>query len=314
MKDKVREESERLARGVLKMMQNGWEPADVLRHLLERLVPQSKMGPKYGDDFIRFGWTWALTGMPHVVVDHKVAASLMSTSIPEDFADQVPLPWPAFIATAPAGLLDKEYECSVLVDNSSPKGDRVRLMFSDHRELDDGQGLVWDICQPWSAYASASAESMYAAAVEDGTAREERRDGDERRRAFMQCVSRFVFGACAEMANRAAEGGHGRRAASESARSCSEPQNWTVRITRPVRVDVRAHVREYVSGHRAGLTTQHLRRGHWRNQPYGPRSALRKFIQIEPCWVGPEDAPIAVRPHVLGGPASVDTTTRVEET
>jgi hypothetical protein len=62
-------------------------------------------------------------------------------------------------------------------------------------------------------------------------------------------------------------------------------------------VDAREYVRAYVAGEKRSIKVQYMRRGHWRNQPCGPRSSLRKFIHIEPHWVGPEAAPIAVRSH-----------------
>jgi len=46
-------------------------------------------------------------------------------------------------------------------------------------------------------------------------------------------------------------------------------------------------------------TVQCVVAGHWKMQPCGPGGSERKRIFIEPYWRGPEDAPIAIRPHVL---------------
>lgn len=52
------------------------------------------------------------------------------------------------------------------------------------------------------------------------------------------------------------------------------------------------------------LTSRHRVRGHWRSQPYGPRSSLRRRIWIEPHWAGPADAPIQTRVEVVNPDAA----------
>lgn len=71
-------------------------------------------------------------------------------------------------------------------------------------------------------------------------------------------------------------------------------------LTQPVRHDFRRAVRQY-SRHGKGRVTnvQCVVSGHWKMQPYGPGRSERKRIFIEPYWRGPEDAPIALRPHKL---------------
>lgn len=43
------------------------------------------------------------------------------------------------------------------------------------------------------------------------------------------------------------------------------------------------------------LKSQHVVRGHWRNQPYGPKRSLRKRVWIEPHWRGPRASEAIVR-------------------
>lgn len=58
---------------------------------------------------------------------------------------------------------------------------------------------------------------------------------------------------------------------------------------------------DYVAGRRGGkLSTQHMVRGHYKMQRHGEGGAQRKWIHVEPYWRGDENAPIAVRSHVLG--------------
>jgi hypothetical protein len=53
----------------------------------------------------------------------------------------------------------------------------------------------------------------------------------------------------------------------------------------------------YMVVRRIPPSVQCLVRGHWKRQPCGHELQDRKWIQIEPYWRGPEDAPIAVRSH-----------------
>jgi hypothetical protein len=43
---------------------------------------------------------------------------------------------------------------------------------------------------------------------------------------------------------------------------------------------------------------RYLVRGHWRQQPYGPKHSLRKLLWIQPFWKGDEDAPVVSTTHV----------------
>jgi hypothetical protein len=64
--------------------------------------------------------------------------------------------------------------------------------------------------------------------------------------------------------------------------------------------DLRPELRRYLSGHRKSPSVQVLVSGHYKMQPYGPKSSLRKLIWREPFWRGPEDSPIPIRSHVFG--------------
>jgi hypothetical protein len=78
----------------------------------------------------------------------------------------------------------------------------------------------------------------------------------------------------------------------------------TYLLSSPVEIDFRPHIRDALEAERAGrkaslLTSQHMRRGHWTHQPYGPESKLRKEIWRKPTWVGPKDSKILLRPHQI---------------
>jgi hypothetical protein len=50
---------------------------------------------------------------------------------------------------------------------------------------------------------------------------------------------------------------------------------------------------------RGPVTVRTLVAGHWKTQPYGPKSTLRKTIWREPFWRGPLEAPEIKTLHVL---------------
>jgi hypothetical protein len=69
-----------------------------------------------------------------------------------------------------------------------------------------------------------------------------------------------------------------------------------------VEIDLRQNMRDYLEGRSKKsfkVTTQFPVHGHWRWQPYGPKSSLRRRQWIEPYWKGPEDGVIPVRTHDL---------------
>lgn len=76
------------------------------------------------------------------------------------------------------------------------------------------------------------------------------------------------------------------------------PAIQTYKLGLPVQVDVREKIKEYLSGERSSApTVRFLVRGHWKNQPCGPKGMDRKWIHVQSYWKG--EGPILVRPHTL---------------
>ena len=89
-------------------------------------------------------------------------------------------------------------------------------------------------------------------------------------------------------------------------RSAIFPVTREFQLTEQVDVDLTEHVRSFQLGERhkgKKLEVQFMVIGHRKMQAHGPGRSLRKQIWVQPYWKGPENAPIAVRPHVLNGPA-----------
>lgn len=67
----------------------------------------------------------------------------------------------------------------------------------------------------------------------------------------------------------------------------------------PVKLDARKVIKEYSMHGGKSPSVQTLVMGHWKMQPHGPRSTLRKRIYRAPYWKGNPAAKIALRPHTL---------------
>jgi hypothetical protein len=98
-----------------------------------------------------------------------------------------------------------------------------------------------------------------------------------------------------------------KRASERRVRNGKLPTGYEFVVGTPVHVRTVDYVRDYIRlgarGTRGSRRVQTLVRGHWKHQPCGTGGTDRKFIHIEPYWRGPEDAPIAVRSHILKGQA-----------
>lgn len=94
------------------------------------------------------------------------------------------------------------------------------------------------------------------------------------------------------------EGAH----ASNAARLRGLPKGTKLAVLgAPVRCDVTEGVRRYLGGEGKSPTVRFMVRGHYRNQAHGPDRSLRKVLWIQPHWKGDDDAPVLVRPRVIGG-------------
>jgi len=299
MKDKNREQYEELAfKAILPRLARGMTQKAIENELYPILSQTKTLRPKDVTDILRWLIWWVTSGMPHVIIDAKLTASFMATSIPAEFAHQVPIPWEDFLLTIPANVLSKSEISCIIRKGSRDSEDGtkfVRVIFLDREAAPERENgaMSWNLSEGWSRFADEpqiekNALDLNGKIIED----------TPRRR--LKLVLRTIFGACAELSNRVGSGGGSTGAIRSRPADIPSEKLWTIRLSRPVKLDCREYVRDFISGERGSIAVRYMRRGHWRNQPYGPKGSLRKFIHIEPHWVGSEDAPIAVRPHVLG--------------
>jgi hypothetical protein len=250
---------------------------------------------------------WADQGFPVIEVGHRLAASLMATSI-HDTSSVIP-PWKAFAIRVPPGVL-------TLTDGKG-NHEPVSKIMAQTLVTKDGK-LVWNYMiqtqttltlwrhgVPHDEIADMDPQEggiqwgdnnlLHGLAV-PATAHDDR---------VNVMAVRLLLGTCLTMSDpahvkRIPPGkGKGR---SRSTAAKNLPNLDRYRLCRPVEVDVRDAVAEYLAGTRKGgaPTVRSLVRGHWRRQACGPHHSERKWVHVEPYWRGPDGAPIAVRDHKVG--------------
>lgn len=214
---------------------------------------------------------WAECGFQVVEPAHKLAASLAASTMPAECVASLELPWRAFLVRIPAGALTEHAMQCLVVKGKLDSHISVLTCLGD-------------------AYLYGYEHSLEGWNLKlDSTVHPEFR--------VQELVGRLVIGICAEMMQHRPS-----IATSSSAVHMKRGHRKlnTFKLTRPVTLDVRAAVRAYARGTGSRPTVQTLVRGHWKLQPWGACGEQRKLIHVEPYWRGPEEAPIAVRPHLVG--------------
>lgn len=253
---------------------------------------------------------WAQSGFPCVEPSAKLAASFAATSIAEDHADAMIVPWPCFAVGVPG---------ATVTDHAGRPIDLILFTECDPRDVGDDGGSAFNrfnmLCMSGLLPIAFSSEpalggfcNRYLTGdIDDGVAihesggvtvvRDEHQAAFESR--FSLATGRILAGTIAELTDpRFSKAIRVGPVAPKLKRG--EPRSWVIRMTRDVRVDCREWLREYLSGTGKKLTVQSMVRGHWKRQPAGPGGLERRLIHVEPYWRGPEDAPIAVRSHRFG--------------
>ncbi len=262
------------------------------------------MGDDCGLQSMRSKAVWAKNGFPFVHIrDAKWCASLCATSVPPELAEMIAPPWSCFRIAIPQGLL------SVELDTDGERAEdctRLMAMYDDNAEwtlvLEGSSRIMHLTGERTSQLCEAIDVEKRNIAHDPGLALTDR-DG-----RVMRLAARLVLAVCISMDRKEEwpEPTRKRLSLLGPGRQAKDPvvRQYVLRPPVRVRVDARKAIKAYVTGTRKGAapSVQIMIPGHWKNQPHGPRSSLRKFIHIEPYWRGPADAPIAVRPHILKDP------------
>ena len=217
---------------------------------------------------------WARCGAPQVQPGHKLAASLCCTMVPPDIAQDLAAspPWPYWCILVPDRMV------------SAPNDPEV---FATHILVGPQH---FQVCYGLSCTIPMDLSLLFE-------------EGASPRVAVLQTLHRLTIGCLLELGtarHREAIGrGRVRNVARTKRREHDLPTAWSYLLTRDIKVDCREYVQRHLGGARGPVSVQCMVAGHWKWQACGVGRADRRRIHVEPYWRGPEDAPIAVRRHVL---------------
>jgi hypothetical protein len=277
---------------------------------------------------------WAMCGFPTVNMGHKTAAAFCATKMrPEDAAEFVRPPWPAFCIRLPNSLLQ--------IDDSGVLRDASVLMVTaidpetiqrepDIRDLfeqpPEQHRWWWKIAAPspiqrpswfptkhsgffdgislWG-YNQATQYLAFPDAGEDdlGYRRWETiktEDSDKRcerlARALILSTCMYLSGDPRELSQRATEGGVAVSERKSKKREGDEfPQYRSFEVTSSIKINMTETIREYVKHGGSSPTVQTYVQGHWKRVPYGPGATQRKLTHVQAYWRGDLNSPVSAR-------------------
>lgn len=258
--------------------------------------------------------TWARCGFPRVVLgSHRLAASMMwidATKRIEDLA----APWEAFWISIPNNLVryifaGRETEITEGLVHISSTG-AVIARFGNSRELFfqllrpslAALGRPDEIPNDWAdKHADAAILTKLIAAVDPPT---------DSSTAAAEMLANLVHSVCVDMTahrpsprTRRVSGRAEKTAVRDGATTTDYVvERRAVYVDDPGAEEVNCIgvVRDYVCDPTRSrtATTQRIHRAHYQMQVHGPRGSLRRLQLHRAYRQGPDDSPVAVRPHV----------------
>lgn len=283
-----------------------------------------------------FAREWAQCGFPQVVVGDRLFASFAATRVPSDAAPELGLPWDAFIVRIPERFRS-DMSMDYVHPDGTRQSSRVRIGYLrirrnlaphdfDRKDLGvsfkEGEPCGHELrivpeVIPFGSISCAftvlsdilnesrlpvlRVDGVGANTVDIGPQPDEELEVECKRTS--RAMRRAFAGVVLELMSPKRHGSNGEQK-THGRRKAEHPSDAsTIVLRRDVVVDCRDWLENHLRGDadaKRVISVQTLVRGHWKRQAYGPGASDRKYIHIEPYWRGPEDAPIAVRSHVLG--------------
>lgn len=294
-----------LAWGAWALRWRGGDTNAITNAILDRTGVQA-------NDWVRLfsAWAvhWGLCGFPAVSLTHKLAASLMATSMPADLVPELEMPWPCLVVDVPAGLLPDD---ALQYTGLGEGGERhttvdsriVAVVLAEMEQMpaySHERYVLGVIAQPGGIVCSWGMADLSLLPVADQS---QLGDTPPQLRVLRELLGRLVVGALVELDapahKRARDEGPPAVKTEGKGTHRKPPSAWTFELRRDVRVDARQWVKDYVAGGGKSPAVRVLVRGHHKRQVCGVGRTNRKWIHVEPYWRGDDALPIAVRAHKL---------------
>ena len=242
-----------------------------------------------------FGWAqWAHAGFPMLDIEEKYAAALMASDGAEAASEDVVVPWQHFHIRVPRGLLVDGDVCFDRIwfgRGLYLPGTEMASWVSWMRMMDSDSALEQAVAAP----------NLGTLLLGDQNNTASFAGNSEARQRCVKLARRLTIGALYTLQFTNNFRWHDRKLKKHIVGRNGPPTHRVAIVGRPIHVDCRSWVREYVAtGKGKSPTVQSLVRGHYKRQVVGVSRSGRKVIWVEPYWRGPEDAPILVRPLRVG--------------
>ncbi len=242
------------------------------------------------DGGTRICWilAWARCGFQRVLVGHKLAASLMATYAGDDPDVMTCAPWDAYTIEMPPELIPltaggQSGSLDVVSVWRHPF-DRKSFFVISSRNSD--LLVSGRLAFPLPSFDLDRANVVLSDDQQSSVVR------------ARECIARLIVGTELEMTDPSRVKSPG--SSTKRARADGAAPSGVHRLLREVKVDCRAAIAGYIAGTRRNSpSVQTLVRGHFKRVAHGAGRTERRWTHIEPYWRGPEDAPVAVRPHMM---------------
>lgn len=256
-------------------------------------------------------WRWAVDGFTKIISTHTYLAALGTTTIEPAMGFELNLPWKTFLVVVPSEILrvgERQYDRIMISSFNEEVALRmnfnegkcryvVSIYESQDRERVAGRTKASSLC-----FAGTDLNSFLFAKELNTNAIIERepdmppgleRDTEAKERVIL--VARRIVAGIIFTFNQTNNFSVQERCGGGKSRRNGLPLHRLVKVGRPVDVDVRDGLRDFIEGRRnSSPSFQTLVRGHY--QRYG---ASKQWQWKEPFWRGPEEAKILLRPRVM---------------
>lgn len=277
---------------------------DAITAYIEKLYAPTTMSKRVTAERIAvFALTWAVHAFQKLMTTHTYAAALMCSDPSKDVLKDLEIPYLGFMVHVPNGLLTFVSEDGTQIDYT-----RIlvtgRAGFGGHAFM-----TVYDPAAPPSSTgrtftvgADTLADLLFDDAREWVGVEDQRIESPTKETRVTRLAKRLVAGLLLAMQHQDNFKSRNVPTRTNRERGVKEPAHRITIIGRPLKIDCRPHVRDYLSGKRhAPPSVQVIVRGHYKRQVIGIGRLGRKVIWVQPYWRGPEDAPILTRPKLLTG-------------
>ncbi len=254
------------------------------------------------EEVLFFTAKWAVHAFQRVTTAHTYAAALMCSDADRDSLETIETQWHAFLVQVPSGMLTvRDASGRVLLDYN-----RVLVTQSEY-----GASLI---TLDQHNHHPARIVIERAANLADLLARGEEETAhvmagpisDPSLRAIV-LAKRLVAGLLLAMqhVDNVRSKTYPSKERKRDGRKREEPAHRVVFVGKPIQVDCRPAVRDYIDHgppRKGGgpPSVQHVVRGHYKRQVVGIGRNGRKNIWIQPYWRGPDGAPIFTHPKKVG--------------